>query len=105
MRGVVAEANDIDIRAVLGLLEDELVIRDVPVCDALNEWHLKNHHTLASPDLKQVFLAIIQSADFRVDNFDEHGTEKALFVVLATGDDFVQFVERYLVHDFFHILL
>ena len=44
-------------------------------------------------------------ADLRVNNFDKHGSEQAFLVELATGNDFIKFVEWDLEHDLFHVIL
>ena len=71
------------------LLEAEFVLRYVPVADRFFQTALKNQVALTGPDLEQEGLTIVECEDFLVNNFDEHGTEFRVLVVLAARHDLV----------------
>ena len=91
------------IRAVL-LHIDQLVPGDVPVLGWLHKSLLKDHLALDAPDLEQKRMHIVLLQDVLVNNFNKHGAEIGPLLVLATCDDFVEFVERHLIHDLAHVL-
>ena len=86
-------------------MENKLVIRNVPVGYGCPQGLLKDHYAFASPDLEKVGATLVIQKDRGVYDLDQHGTEIRLLIVLATGDDFVEVVERDRVHDLLHELL
>ena len=87
------------------LLEQKFISRNVPISDGLAQRFLKHHVTPIRPDLEQELHAIVVPKHGRVDDFAKHRAELSIVIVLAAGDDFVEFVERHLIHDLLHELL
>ena len=102
---IVTELHNIDIWAISSLLENELVFRNIPVCNFLDQRLFKNHLTFVSPDLEKIVVFSITSvglSDFLVHKLDEDGTKLTFLVELATCDNLVEFLERHFEHDLVH---
>ena len=84
------------------LLEDELVVRNVPVCYRMLERPFEEHLPFEVPDLEQEREALVPLYDFLVDDLDQDGAEARIFVEVAAREHLVQLVERDRVHDTLH---
>jgi len=78
-------------------LEDENVVRDIPIMDSFGQRLFENHLTLVCPNLEQIFdlrraRLAMEFFNIPVDKLNEDWAETAFFVVLAARYDFVKFV-------------
>ena len=101
---LLKEVDEVDLRGIRSLLEDELVIRYVPVANRVVKWHFKHHFALLGPHLEKKWLMIIVLKDFLVNYLNKNGAEIAFFVVITACDDLVKLVKRRLILDVAHKL-
>ena len=99
---VVEKAHKIQILRVMRLLEDELVVRNVPVCYRMLERPFEEHLPFEVPDLEQEREALVPLYDLLVDDLDQDGAEARILVEVAAGKHLVELVERDGVHDALH---
>ena len=72
---IVKKAHKIQILRVMGLLEDELVVGNVPVCYRMLERPFEEHLPFEVPDLEQEREALVPLYDFLVYYLDQDGAE------------------------------
>ena len=89
----------------MALLIHKFVIGNVPVATRRFQGSFKDHVTISSPHLQQKGETVIVFLDSLVDYFEKHGAEEGVLIVVAAGNNFVELLERYGVHDVAHELL
>ena len=101
---VEEELDEEDFVRVVFLHIDQFVSVDVPVLGRLLHSLLIDHLALDAPDLEQKWLVLVLFQELGINDFDKHRAEFGILLVLATCDDFVELVERHLIHDLAHVL-